>query len=75
MHRRNPLSTLRKFTHDIIFYASQGKLNVFIKLTILLLSCKYAISANLFALDLDNYHGPKEDRHFSNTRSQLDVGF
>ncbi len=69
MQLRNPLSTLRKFTHDIIFYASQGKL------TILLLRCKYAISANLFILDLGTYYGLKEDRHFSNTRSQLDVGF
>jgi hypothetical protein len=44
-------------------------------LTILLLSCKYAIRINLFILDLDRYYGPKEDRHFSNTRGQLDVGF
>lgn len=43
--------------------------------TILLFSCKYAISTNLFMLDLDSYYGPKEDRHFSDTRSQLDVGF
>ncbi len=56
-------------------FIPQEKLNVFIKFTILLLSCKYAISANLFILDLDSYYGPEEDRHISNPRSQLDVGF
>jgi hypothetical protein len=47
----------------------------FVNLTILLLSCKYDISTNLFILDLNNYYGRKEDRHISNTRGQLDVGF
>ena len=45
------------------------------KLIILLLSCKYAISANLLISDVDSYYGLKKDRHISNTRGQLDVGF